>query len=164
MVGSPAIARSYDAAVEQWRQMQVYIRDAVGSDLPAIGALLRHADGEGASRDERPASLRDALGDEAPFSRIDIVRTQRPIGPWVRDRYLPFWKDGRRHLAAPAPQRLHPSEAGVGASSVRRSAACAPLSGAAPPSGCKAKAAMRSVSAVFSVRTKRVMAASSQET
>lgn len=43
--------------MEEWGRMQPYFRDAVGTDLPAIGAILRTADPAGA------AALRSALGD-----------------------------------------------------------------------------------------------------
>lgn len=88
------------------------------ASLPVYRGLLetmpsdtRFVVGVGSPRHE--AEFRRALGPVLGWDpRVKFLCVQRPLGPWVRDRFIPFYKDGERHLYVPDERSVHPMEIG----------------------------------------------------
>ena len=57
--------------------------------------------------------LRSGLGPaHVQDPRLAFVRVQGPMGPWARDRYIPFLRDGVRYLYVPPDDRVSRWELG----------------------------------------------------
>lgn len=86
--------------------------------VPVYADLLRQTDSQtkflvAVSSDEDEQDLRDGLGTELGRDpRLEFVHVSQPLGPWVRDRYIPFGKDGRAHLYVPPTEAVPPPERG----------------------------------------------------